>query len=254
MQDDIPECFSFQEHCSIKDLTDLAAESDGNGSIGYEVNESIQRVNIKCKSDFYPVITRTKRMDRFQKCVERDLIHLTTTTHITGARFDNPTMDDKSTLRDLQDDVSIVIRNSDKGGMVVVMDASVYHDEAIRQLSDQNIYMKLLGDPTRTYRGILYNLIKKGTHLGVLSIKEAESLIPECPIIATFHHLPKTHKGLDPLYGRPIVAGISSLNERLRQWLDGQLHPIVSSLPSFLKDTNHLLNAMREVVWRSICG
>lgn len=32
--------------------------------------------------------------------------------------------------------------------------------------------------------------------------------------------------------------------------MDGQLQPLVSSLPSYLKDTNHLLNAMKEVVWK----
>lgn len=159
-------------------------------------------------------------------------------------------MADRIALCNLQNYSLIVIGNSDKCGVVVVMDTTAYHAEAIRQLSNQNTYTKLRGDPTRTYKVNCITFIQKGLYLGIFSIREAESLVSECPILLTFHHLPKTHKGLDPLYGRPIVAGIGSLIEKLGQWLDGQLQSLVRHLPSFLKDTNHLLNAMKGVVWR----
>lgn len=82
----------------------------------------------------------------------------------------------------------------------------------------------------------------------MLGIREAESLFPECPILPTVHHLPKTHKGLDHLHGRPIVTGIGSLNEKLGKRMASQLLSLLCSLPSYLKDTNHLLNPMKEVV------
>lgn len=75
-------------------------------------------------------------------------------------------------------------------------------------------------------------LVLKGVHLGVLSWKEGENMVAIAPIMPVFHHLPKTHKGLDPLKGRPIVAGIGSLNEHLGLWVDCQLQPLVRSLPT----------------------
>lgn len=56
-----------------------------------------------------------------------------------------------------------------------------------------------------------------------------------------FHHLPKVHKDLSPLTGRPIVAGIGSLNEHLGHWVDQQLQPLVMEMPSFLHDSKQLL-------------
>lgn len=85
--------------------------------------------------------------------------------------------------------------------------------------------------------------------MGLFYQKEANALAPEYPILSTFYHLPKTHKGLEPLYGRPIVSGIGSLNERLGQWLDKQHQPLVIQLPGYLKDTNHLLHLVENLNW-----
>lgn len=65
-----------------------------------------------------------------------------------------------------------------------------------------------------------------------------------------FHFLPKVHKGLNPLTGRPIVAGIDSLKERLGQWIEQQLQPLVVELPRFPKDTKQLLNKLQNFEWK----
>lgn len=83
--------------------------------------------------------------------------------------------------------------------------------------------------------------------LGVLSKKEGEALVPEFPIFPIFHHLPKKHKGLDPLVGRLIVAEIGSLNENFGLWVDCQLHPLVKLLPSYLRDIKQLLNLCDKI-------
>lgn len=77
-----------------------------------------------------------------------------------------------------------------------------------------------------------------------------ESPIPEYPTIPTFYHLPKTHKGLEPLRVRPIISGIGSLNERLGKWLDRYLQLVVQ-LPRYLKDTNHLLQLLGDFTWET---
>lgn len=48
-------------------------------------------------------------------------------------------------LKNLEEDDTIVIRNSDKGGLVVVMNVHLYRKEAICQLSESSTYIELRG-------------------------------------------------------------------------------------------------------------
>lgn len=98
---------------------------------GDTINVGLNKVNVKVQSDFYPIQSRTSGMNRFQKCVERDLVQLATASHTSMTHIDNLTSQDRSALRNLHSDSSIVIWNLDKGGLVVVMDASTYRDEAV---------------------------------------------------------------------------------------------------------------------------
>lgn len=113
-----------------------------------------------------------------------------------------------------------MICNADKGGSVIVLDTAAYRGEALRQLSDIDIYVPLKSNPTDKYKTILKSLINKWASLGAFTPKETQALVPEFLIVPIFHHLPKDHKGLDPLCGRPIVLGIGSLSEHLGRWMD----------------------------------
>lgn len=76
-----------------------------------------------------------------------------------------------------------------------------------------------------------------------------EMFILEAPIMPIFHNLPNVHKGCNPLLSRPMVAGIGSLNERLGEWIDHQLQPLVSALPGFIRDTKQLLTDVQNFKW-----
>lgn len=67
--------------------------------------------------------------------------------------------------------------------------------------------------------------------------------------MAVFHSLPKVHKGGFPPPLRPIVAGISSLNEHLCAWLDSYLQPLMHFIPGFLRDTKQVLQALDKRMW-----
>lgn len=98
---------------------------------------------------------------------------------------------------------------------------------------------------------ILTLLVQKGADLGAFTPKEAKKLIPDFPIPPTFRHLPKVHKGIVPVQGRPIVLGIGFLNEHWGEWVDGQLQSIAHTLLSYLRDTNHLLDIMDHFPWEN---
>ena len=137
-----------------------------------------------------------------------------------------------------------------RGGAVVVMDSCLYRSEAIRQLSDTSTYTCLKSNPTMEFTKDLVSLLDRGVAAGIFSEADSKMFIPAYPIMPVFHHLPKIHKGLVPLTGRPIVAGIGSLNERLGEWVDGRLQPLVSVLPGYLRDTKHLLCKLSGVPWQ----
>lgn len=44
--------------------------------------------------------------------------------------------------------------------------------------------------------------------------------------------------------------GIDSLNERLGQWVDQQLQPLVVNLPGYLRDTKQLLSKLEGMEWK----
>lgn len=74
-------------------------------------------------------------------------------------------------------------------------------------------------------------------------------IAPQHPQTAVFHSFPKIHKGGFPPSIRPIVAGINSLSERLWEWLDSYLQPLIPLLPGFLRDTKQVLNTLEKFNW-----
>ena len=63
---------------------------------------------------------------------------------------------------------------------------------------------------------------------------------PRTPL---FYLLPKIHKPKidDITSGRPIVSGCGSPTEKLSQFLDYYLKPIVQTIPSYIRDSKHFL-------------
>ena len=61
-----------------------------------------------------------------------------------------------------------------------------------------------------------------------------------------YYHLPKVHKQLIKPSGRPIISGTNVPMEKLSQLIDSWLQEYVSGLPSFVKDSTHMLNNIQE--------
>lgn len=104
-------------------------------------------------------------------------------------------MEERGALSELSRDSFIVIKCSDKGGLIVVQDASAYEAKAAQQLSDSNTYIKLRGNPTQEFKEILCILVQKGVRLGILSKNEGEALVPEFPIFSYFSPSPQDPQG-----------------------------------------------------------
>ena len=142
-----------------------------------------------------------------------------------------------STLRKRTD---IVIKPADKGSGTVIMDPSWYVNDCDRQLNDTKYIQRQSSDltnkvqervmeyPTRLYKD---NLIDYETLKYLSCISE--------PKAGRFYILPKIYKRGNP--GRPIISCNGHPTERISEFVDYHLKPLVQTLPSFIKDTTHFL-------------
>ena len=68
-------------------------------------------------------------------------------------------------------------------------------------------------------------------------------LYNKTPRIPNFYMLPKIHKTGNP--GRPIVNGIGNITEKISAYVDEEIRHLVPRIPSYLKDTTHLINILQ---------
>ena len=120
-----------------------------------------------------------------------------------------------------------------------VLNKTDYLAEAERQLSDRSTYQPLSHDPTSTFNTDLSKFLTTAGPSQGLSKDDLSLLHNPKPRTPSLYFLPKVHKPNNP--GRPIVASFSSSTERVSAYIDAHLQPIVKSLPSYIKDSNHFL-------------
>ena len=72
----------------------------------------------------------------------------------------------------------------------------------------------------------------------------AKNLIITTPRTSCIYFLPKIHKPNNP--GRPIVSACSCPTELISSYLDKIMAPIVKTLPSYIKDSQHALEIFRD--------
>ena len=59
--------------------------------------------------------------------------------------------------------------------------------------------------------------------------------------------LPKIHKRLVNVLGRPVISNCSTPNEKASEFLDHHLQPIMKSGTSYIKDTNDFLSKLKNL-------
>ncbi|XP_077117028.1 protocadherin gamma-B1-like [Ranitomeya variabilis] len=106
-------------------------------------------------------------------------------------------------MKRLESDDTIVIKPSDKGGNVVILDIAHYQQICESILSDGESYEVLSWNPNNEYREELAQILQVGLESGVIDKTEFDFILPRHPITATFYCLPKIHKGLNPLRDTP---------------------------------------------------
>uniref|UniRef100_A0A8C5PR15 Reverse transcriptase domain-containing protein n=1 Tax=Leptobrachium leishanense TaxID=445787 RepID=A0A8C5PR15_9ANUR len=211
-----------------------------------ETDNTFQHTDLRLKSKFFPVWDKGNNVDVFIQLVLKDFKEL------TACSFKhNLTLKEKKRCEFLKNNFDLVVKQTDKGGGVVVMSREYYLKEAHRLLDDNITYKVLANDPTAIYKEELRVLITEGKESGILTAKEFDFLFSEFSVIALFYILPKIHKSLDAPPGRPIISGIDSQTSNLSKYIDFFLQPVVKKTRSYLKDTSHILRDLERINWEA---
>lgn len=125
-----------------------------------------------------------------------------------------------------------------------MLNGGLYRKLNLDILKDVDTHMELPCDPTETFQKQLRPLLTMGVHLGAITDKPANKLYVDNPVFPILHSFPKIHKEVFPPPVPPIMAGIGSLGEKLGNWIDNYLQPMVASLPGLIKDTKHLVTGI----------
>lgn len=142
------------------------------------------------------------------------------TQTISQTRWHNPshvnlTAGQKSDLLDLQRNPNIVIKPSDKGGNLVVMDVSNYESMVLAILNNAKWYRKVSSSHLKLTISLYQKLIGSAYYKEVITKPTWEYLNVSSPRTPTLYALPKIHKDVHHPPGHPIVwATVASLSRR----------------------------------------
>ena len=147
--------------------------------------------------------------------------------------YSNLSKEEWDAIRSLADDRNVVIKRADKGSCV---------KEAEIQLCNQNIYKSV------EFKGkILLELVEKRNHFfkslkarGIISEKELQHFTykyKKTTSLGKMYLLPKIHKRLYDVPGRPVISNCGTPTEKLSDFLDHYLKPVMQERESYIKDT-----------------
>lgn len=192
----------------------------------------------KAKSTFVPSVN-DPQLITFEKLVLRDIEQLENNnrTHV----YKNLSRSEHQALNGLSKDCSIVIKQADKGGGIVIMDTEEYVEMVERLLKNETHYKKLSADPTDHIMNIIRIMVDEALSLGCINNSLSNFLKNKYPRVPVIYALPKVHKNIEPIPGRPIISGCSSVLEPLSIFLDQQIKHFVPQIKSYIKDTTHFI-------------
>ncbi|CAJ0967794.1 unnamed protein product [Ranitomeya imitator] len=208
---------------------------------------SLKSLGLRTSSSFQPPKTYHP-VETFIEVVNRDVKEILGSIDKGLVKVkNNLSREEYRSLMDLKNNRNLIIKPADKGGAIVVLDRTYYINEILSQLNDTNTYMPVSNNPTFEIGRQISNLVSHYLSLGVIDQKLGDFLINHHPVIPVLYTLPKIHKDLLRPPGRPIVASTNSVLSPLAITVEKILSPLVPFMKSYLKDTTHFLQLLRDL-------
>lgn len=166
--------------------------------------------------------------------------------HLYSKRLNTSNLE-RDAVQKLASNRDVTIKPADKGSGVVIMNTCDYIHEALRQLADTDFYQSLDRDRTLDLSDRIATVLNNMRTDKEIDKKCFEYLIPSKPRPGRFYLLPKIHKGKLPPPGRPIISAIGSPSEKISEFVDFFLQPLLCSIPSYVKDTGHFVHLINKL-------
>lgn len=161
-----------------------------------------------------------------------------------GKRHFNLSKTNILALKELRKDKNIIIKRSDKGGSIAIMNLTDYKNKVLNMLNDPNVYTRVDEDDTELVKTNTDTLINNLFLRSLIDSKQFKYLTNFTPNTPIFYGLPKVHKPNWPL--RPIVSQVNGPTCRLSEFLDLHLTVAESHIPFLLQDTTAFLNLIKS--------
>ena len=199
-----------------------------------------KNITFRTKSTWNPPEADNKPLMEYLRAVHRDLIQLHNNSKDNN---ENLSQSEKEAISQLKSMKNVIFRKADKGGKLTILTADSYLAEAHRQLSDTKYYRETSYDHTAETASEIETFLTHLYNEKLITSDTFDFLEPSNEVrTPVFYTLPKLHK--EGIPGRPIISGCNSPTEKLSQYLDFYLKPIVRNIPSYIKDTTHFLQVV----------
>ena len=121
-----------------------------------------------------------------------------------------------------------------------------YNQTALEHLNHDTVYKELTINNIPALTDEINSFILQIEEKNLSTHKLAHYIRPKMPPkTPLFYFLPKIHKPNNP--PRPIISGCDSPTDRISNYLTNIFQPIAASQPTYLKDTKHLLQLLRDL-------
>ncbi|XP_069606611.1 uncharacterized protein [Ranitomeya imitator] len=197
------------------------------------------------KSTKFPPLTMVPAIDTFTKMVTTDIEGMRSKPR--GGAKDNLTNKERVALRELCLWDDVVFKNADKGGNVVIWPNQMYEMQADKLLQNTQEYKQLTYNPMSRFKEELIDILTVAYEGNIIPKKLLEVYTKLHPRLATLYLVPKVHKNAADPPGRPIVAANEGLCEIICDIVEYYLKPLVTQLPSYIKDTNAALGHLENI-------
>ena len=201
-----------------------------------------KNITFRTKSSWNPPEADNKALMGYLRAVHQDLIQLHNNSKDSN---ENLSQSEKEAILQLKSMKDVIFRKADKGGKLTILTADSYLAEAHRQLSDAKYYRETSYDHTAETASEIETFLTHLYNEKLITNDTFDFLEPSNEIrTPVFYTLPKLHK--EGIPGLPIISGCNSPTEKLSQYLDFYLKPIVRNIPSYIKDTTHFLQVVLD--------
>ena len=105
---------------------------------------------------------------------------------------------------------------------------------------------KILSQLVDCSKRFLKNLEMKG-HITEKELKYFSYEFKKSCNLGKLYLLPKIHKSLDNVPGRPVISNCSTPTEKVSELLDHHLKPVMQGGKSYIKDSGHFLEKIKTI-------